>query len=85
MLLRASSFCCFTVLRRHQAASLRESMGMPFSFKTSVAVSALIAMMAAAPAWSQTDQGAPQDAAAQPNMLPEDIVVTAERRDSTVR
>ena len=58
---------------------------MPFSFKTSVAVSALIAMMAAAPAWSQTDQGAPQDAAAQPNMLPEDIVVTAERRESTVR
>ncbi|MCC4251653.1 TonB-dependent receptor [Sphingobium naphthae] len=60
-------------------------MGMPFSFKTSVAVSALIAMMAAAPAWSQTDQGAAQDAAAQPNMLPEDIVVTAERRESTVR
>ncbi len=58
---------------------------MPFSFKTSVAVSALIAMMAAAPAWSQTDQGAAQDAAAQPNMLPEDIVVTAERRESTVR
>lgn len=58
---------------------------MPFSFKTSVAASALIAMMAAAPAWSQTDQGAPQDAAAQPNMLPEDIVVTAERRESTVR
>jgi iron complex outermembrane receptor protein len=42
-------------------------------------------MMVAAPAWSQTDQGAPQDAAPQPNMLPEDIVVTAERRESTVR
>lgn len=58
---------------------------MPFSFKSSVAASALIAMMVAAPAWSQTDQGAPQDAAAQPSMLPEDIVVTAERRESTVR
>jgi iron complex outermembrane receptor protein len=42
-------------------------------------------MMVAAPAWSQTDQGAPQDAAPQANMLPEDIVVTAERRESTVR
>ncbi|WP_234792396.1 TonB-dependent receptor [Sphingobium yanoikuyae] len=60
-------------------------MGMPFSFKSSVAASGIIAMMVAAPAWSQTDQGAPQDAAAQPNMLPEDIVVTAERRESTVR
>ncbi|MEK7456888.1 MAG: TonB-dependent receptor [Pseudomonadota bacterium] len=60
-------------------------MGMPFSFKSSVAASAIIAMMVAAPAWSQTDQGAPQDGAAQPNMLPEDIVVTAERRESTVR
>lgn len=58
---------------------------MPFSFKSSVAASAIIAMMVAAPAWSQTDQGAPQDGAAQPNMLPEDIVVTAERRESTVR
>lgn len=58
---------------------------MPFSFKSSVAASAIIAMMVAAPAWSQTDQGAPQDAAPQPNMLPEDIVVTAERRESTVR
>ncbi len=58
---------------------------MPFSFKSSVAASGIIAMMVAAPAWSQTDQGAPQDAAAQPNMLPEDIVVTAERRESTVR
>ncbi|MDH2168769.1 TonB-dependent receptor [Sphingobium yanoikuyae] len=60
-------------------------MGMPFSFKSSVAASAIIAMMVAAPAWSQTDQSAPQDVAAQPNMLPEDIVVTAERRESTVR
>ncbi|WP_256215274.1 TonB-dependent receptor [Sphingobium sp. AP50] len=60
-------------------------MGMPFSFKSSVAASAIIAMMVAAPAWSQTDQGAPQDAAPQANMLPEDIVVTAERRESTVR
>ncbi|MDH2132328.1 TonB-dependent receptor [Sphingobium yanoikuyae] len=58
---------------------------MPFSFKSSVAASAIIAMMVAAPAWSQTDQSAPQDVAAQPNMLPEDIVVTAERRESTVR
>lgn len=58
---------------------------MPFNFKSSVAASAIIAMMVAAPAWSQTDQGAPQDAAPQANMLPEDIVVTAERRESTVR
>lgn len=58
---------------------------MPFSFKSSVAASAIIAMMVAEPAWCQTDQGTPQDAAAQPNMLPEDIVVTAERRESTVR
>ncbi|WP_232313722.1 TonB-dependent receptor [Sphingobium sp. TCM1] len=41
--------------------------------------------MAAMPAIAQTDQATPQEAAQQGNLLPEDIVVTAERRESTVR
>jgi iron complex outermembrane receptor protein len=59
---------------------------MPFSLKTSSALCAIVASMTAAPALAQADQTAPaQEAAPQANMLPEDIVVTAERRESTVR
>ncbi|MGW8203577.1 TonB-dependent receptor [Sphingomonas bisphenolicum] len=58
---------------------------MIFSFKTSSALGAIIAVMAAAPAFAQADQPAPQQAAQQDALFPEDIVVTAERRESTVR
>jgi iron complex outermembrane receptor protein len=58
---------------------------MPFSFKTSSALGAIIAAMVAVPALAQADQAAPQATAPQADVFPEDIVVTAERRESTVR
>ena len=58
---------------------------MPFSFKTSCAMGAIIAAMTSVSAFAQADQPVPQDAAPQQAIFPEDIVVTAERRESTVR
>ncbi|MFZ2997442.1 TonB-dependent receptor [Sphingobium sp.] len=58
---------------------------MPFSFKTSCALGAISAVMAGTPALAQADQSAPQESAPQDKIFPEDIVVTAERRESTVR
>ncbi|CAN5191157.1 hypothetical protein BH10PSE12_BH10PSE12_33820 [soil metagenome] len=59
---------------------------MPFSLKTSTALCAIIASMAAAPAMAQAASAAPvRDAAQEATLFPEDIVVTAERRESTVR
>lgn len=58
---------------------------MPFSFKTSSALSVIAAMIVAAPAFAQADQAAPQAAPQEAPLFPEDIVVTAERRESTVR
>ena len=59
---------------------------MPFSFKTSSALGVIAAMMVTMPASAQADQAAPaQDAASPQAIFPEDIVVTAERRESTVR
>lgn len=58
---------------------------MPFSFKSSCAMGAIMAVMTSVSAFAQADQPAPQDAAPQQAIFPEDIVVTAERRESTVR
>tara|TARA_R110000787_G_scaffold11153_2_gene37357 strand:+ start:11240 stop:13492 length:2253 start_codon:yes stop_codon:yes gene_type:complete len=58
---------------------------MPFSFTTSCAMGAIIAAMTSVSASAQADQPVPQDAAPQQAIFPEDIVVTAERRESTVR
>lgn len=59
---------------------------MPFSFKTSSALGVIAAMIVAMPASAQADQAAPaQDAASPQAIFSEDIVVTAERRESTVR
>ena len=58
---------------------------MPFSFKTSCAMGAIMAAMTSVSAFAQADQPVPQDAAPQQAIFPEDIVVTAERRESTVR
>lgn len=58
---------------------------MPFSFKTSCATGAIIAAMTSVSAFAQADQPVAQDAAPQQAIFPEDIVVTAERRESTVR
>ncbi|WP_088185261.1 TonB-dependent receptor [Sphingobium sp. Z007] len=58
---------------------------MPFSFKSSSALGAIMAVMLAAPAFAQADQAAPQAAPQEAPLFPEDIVVTAERRESTVR
>jgi iron complex outermembrane receptor protein len=58
---------------------------MPFSFKTSSALGAIVAAMVAVPALARADQAAPQATAPQADVFPEDIVVTAERRESTVR
>ncbi|MGE4409317.1 MAG: TonB-dependent receptor [Sphingobium sp.] len=56
---------------------------MPFKFMTSAALCAIFAGLAA-PAWAQSDSGAGQDAASG-DSIAGDIIVTAQRRESTVR